>query len=188
MLLLASTCVAIGCLAPLVVRALVPVIESASAMPAESIRAVLAPATAPLPFIGAAALGLWMLIALLAGVRWWLLSRRPVAEGVTWDCGYALPSPRMQYTASSFAAPLTELFAVVLQSHRRLARPEGLFPRRAALATETPDPCAERLYAPLFTTLGRALSALRWLQHGRVHLYVLYIALTLVVLLVWKLG
>ena len=46
----------------------------------------------------------------------------------------------------------------------------------------------ERLYAPVFTGIGRGLSALRWLQHGRVQLYVLYIALTLLVLLVWKLG
>jgi hypothetical protein len=29
---------------------------------------------------------------------------------------------------------------------------------------------------------------LRWLQHGRVHLYVLYVAATLLVLLLWKLG
>ena len=34
----------------------------------------------------------------------------------------------------------------------------------------------------------RAAGRLRWLQHGRLHLYVLYIAVTLLVLLVWKLG
>jgi hypothetical protein len=33
-----------------------------------------------------------------------------------------------------------------------------------------------------------ALSRLRWLQHGRVQLYILYIAVTLLVLLVWKLD
>ena len=34
---------------------------------------------------------------------------------------------------------------------------------------------------------GKAwLSQLRWLQHGNVQLYVLYIAVTLIVLLVWK--
>ena len=32
-------------------------------------------------------------------------------QTVTWDCGYAQPTPRMQYTASSFAQPLTDLFA-----------------------------------------------------------------------------
>jgi len=71
---------------------------------------------------------------------------------------------------------------------RRLAAPQGLFPRDAALATDTPDVARAYLYAPMFTGLARGLAALRWLQHGRVHLYVLYIALTLLVLLVWKLG
>jgi hypothetical protein len=44
------------------------------------------------------------------------------------------------------------------------------------------------LYGPLFVRIGRGLSSVRWLQQGRVHLYVLYIALTLLVLLVWKVG
>ena len=35
--------------------------------------------------------------------------------------------------------------------------------------------------------LNWGLSKVRWLQHGNVHIYVLYIALTLIALLVWKL-
>jgi hypothetical protein len=35
--------------------------------------------------------------------------------------------------------------------------------------------------------LNEALSQFRWLQQGRVQVYVLYVAMTLVVLLVWKL-
>ena len=188
MLLLAAGCVAIGCLAPLVVRGLVPVVERVSGMPSEMVRGVVASATGPLSFVGSAAVGLFVLIALVAGVRQRLLSGRRVKESCTWDCGYARPSPRMQYTASSFAQPLTELFGVFLRSRRHLVPPEGFFPQSASFTTETPDVCAQRLYAPIFTAIGRGLSALRWLQHGQVHLYILYIALTLLVLLVWKLG
>jgi len=39
----------------------------------------------------------------------------------------------------------------------------------------------------VFRAASGTLARLRWLQHGRVQLYVLYILLTLVVLLVWKL-
>ena len=35
--------------------------------------------------------------------------------------------------------------------------------------------------------IGAELSRLRWLQQGSVQLYVLYIALTLLALLIWKL-
>jgi hypothetical protein len=94
----------------------------------------------------------------------------------------------MQYTASSFAQPLTDLFGPLIGTRRRLSLPDGLFPRRASFASETPDLYRERLYRPAFMGIERSLSVFRWLQHGRVQLYVLYIAFTLLVLLLWKLG
>ena len=106
----------------------------------------------------------------------------------TWDCGYGQPGPRMQYTASSFAQPLTDLFRPLLGTRPTASLPQGLFPRAASFSTDTPDLYRERLYRPIFGGIARTLSAFRWLQHGRVQLYVLYIGLTLLVLLVWKLG
>jgi hydrogenase-4 component B len=44
------------------------------------------------------------------------------------------------------------------------------------------------LYGPSFRAGERFLKRFRWLQHGRVQLYVLYIMVTLVVLLVWEVG
>jgi hypothetical protein len=145
-------------------------------------------ATPALWSVGIAGLALLLLTALLAAVRRHLLAGRDVAASVTWDCGYARPTPRMQYGAASFSQPLTDLFRVVLHTRSHVVPPQGLFPRRGSATSETPDICAERMYGPVFAAVGRALSAVRWLQHGEVHLYVLYIAVTLVVLLVWKLG
>jgi hypothetical protein len=110
-----------------------------------------------------------------------------VGEALTWDCGYARPTPRMQYTASSFARPLTLLFGGFLRTRTTRVAPAGPFPQQAALATETPDVFRDALFSPAFRMVSGALAKLRWLQHGRVQLYVLYILLTLVVLLVWKL-
>ncbi len=91
------------------------------------------------------------------------------------------PSPRMQYTASSFAQPLTALFAPLAAPRRRLAPPVGLFPRTASLERrDAAIPSRGALYAAaLRGARPRPGAALRWLQHGRVQLYVLYIALTL---------
>jgi hypothetical protein len=94
----------------------------------------------------------------------------------------------MQYTASSFAQPITNQFDSLLGTCASFAPPDGYFPRASSLATETLDACAEKIYKPAFTLLDRALVRLRWLQHGTVQIYVLYIALTLLALLVWKLG
>jgi hypothetical protein len=63
-----------------------------------------------------------------------------------------------------------------------------LFPRQASFASDTPDLAQRGVFVPVFGLVDRAGAKLRWLQHGNVHLYVLYIALTLLVLLVWQLG
>jgi NADH:ubiquinone oxidoreductase subunit 5 (subunit L)/multisubunit Na+/H+ antiporter MnhA subunit len=188
MLVLAAACVVIGCLAPVVVQWLAPAVGQATGLPLETVRGGLAASSGSLTFLTEMAAGLVVVTALLVGLRRWLLSARRLETSGTWDCGYAQPGPRMQYTASSFAQPLTDLFSPFLQARPRVDLPEGLFPRHASFSSETPDLCATRIYAPVFTAIDRGLSRLRWLQHGEVHLYILYIALTLLALLVWKLG
>ncbi len=133
------------------------------------------------------ALLLWGLAGLLAVARRGLLASKPVTEALTWDCGYARPTARMQYTASSFVQPLTDLFHPLLRARAQLERPEGLFPRRAAVATETPDLAHAELYKPVGERLVAHLGRLRWMQQGKVQVYVLYVALTMLILLLWKL-
>jgi hydrogenase-4 component B len=185
-LLLAGGCVLIGALAPLVVASLAPVIEPLTGLSHEVVRAQLTLASRPLWMTVLAAALLLGLVAVLAALRRRLLAGRPAAAGVTWDCGYAQPTPRMQYTASSFAQPLTDLFALYLRPRRQLEPAAGLFPRQASLHTQTGDLCGERVYEPIFGGIGRTLAALRWLQHGQVNLYVFYIAATLLALLMWQ--
>ena len=68
--------------------------------------------------------------------RWWRRSgsggRRNAAaasqRALTWDCGYAAPTARMQYTAGSFAGIITEWFAWILRPERHEQRPERSFP------------------------------------------------------------
>ncbi len=92
----------------------------------------------------------------------------------------------MQYTASSFAQPLTDLFRPLIGTTKSILKPRGHFPAEASLKTVTPDLSREEMFRPLFKRGGAWLSQLRWLQRGNVQLYILYIAATLLVLLVWK--
>ena len=73
------------------------------------------------------------MVGLLAVVRRRLLAGRQVERGPTWDCGYAAPTPRMQYTASSFASPLLLLFRMFLRPRIDLHPPAGLFPATGEL-------------------------------------------------------
>ena len=62
----------------------------------------------------------------------------------------------------------------------------GLFPTGASFKSDTPDGGREYIFGPAFTGIAWVLAKMRWMQAGRVHLYVLYIALTLLIFLVWK--
>jgi formate hydrogenlyase subunit 3/multisubunit Na+/H+ antiporter MnhD subunit len=185
---LAAGCLVVGLTAPWIVEVLVPIAAGVAHLRPESPSALVAGAIGPLFSVVGAAAGLLVVALALALLRRRLLARSQVGYAGTWDCGYARPSARMQYTASSFVQPATTFFAPFLRTRRHLTAPVGLFPKEATLSTETPDVCTESLYRPAFGSLSRAAGRLRWLQHGRIHIYIMYIALTLVVLLVWYLG
>src|SRR3989304_232380 len=61
------------------------------------------PPPAPLVILGACHVALALLALLAWGVLWRRVRRNGLTRAVTWDCGYAAPTPRMQYTAGSFA-------------------------------------------------------------------------------------
>jgi hydrogenase-4 component B len=187
MVVLAVECLALGLLAPFVIRVLAPVISLVSQMPPATVDELFAQGTSPLYYVMAAFLVFLGLVALIVLWRLGLMKRKVVRETVTWDCGYARPTSRMQYTASSFAQPITDLFQGILRTRRHLQEPEGVFPKAAVLETHTPDVFQELLFRPIFTGTQKALEAFRWLQHGNVHLYVLYILITLLTLMFWKL-
>jgi hypothetical protein len=180
-------CAAVALFAPAVVRVLGPVVAQLTRSPLASVSGNLAPVLLVLMRVVTVTLVLAGLALGLVWLRHRLLSGRPVSAAGTWDCGYAQPTARMQYTASSFAQPLTSQFRAWLLTRERVTRPAGLFPRAASLSTETPDLCHANLYRPAFLKLNWGLSKLRWLQRGNVQLYVLYIALTLLLLLLWRL-
>lgn len=187
MLLLAASCVLTGLFAPVALSILQTVVQEVSKLPANVVYENLASAAGPLRLIAMIGAAFLVLVIILALLRQTLLANRKVEESGTWGCGYDLPTARMQYTASSFARPLTDLFEPLLGTKKNVSTPSGYFPSDAALKTETPDMFSEKIYEPVFTRIGTGLSRLRWMQQGNVQLYVLYIALTLLALLVWKL-
>lgn len=116
-----------------------------------------------------------------------LLSRQKVENGLTWDCGYAKPDLRMQYTASSLVQPLTDFFHIVLRSRKQYPRIKDYFPQQTSFATETPDTFYQKVYRPFFESVYRLALKLRWFQHGRLQPYILYILVSLLILIMWKL-
>jgi len=176
-------CIAVGFFPTFFLGALTPVIEQLGAV---GVHDTLVKPAASLSSIVIGSSALIALVVALSGLRWWLLARRSVTREPTWGCGYPSPTPKMQYTASSYAQPISELFQSILQTKRHAAAPDGVFPTRATFRTHTPDIFIDWLYRPIFVAVVKLFEYLHWLQNGKIRLYVLYILITLIALFVWN--
>lgn len=188
-LILAIGCYACGLLAPRIIELLEPVIavcihEMAAGVQVAGVRVD----SGPLQDVVVVTSGFILVAVALFALRGLLLLRREVGTTVTWDCGYAVPAASMQYTGSSYVQPTTELLGNLVPVQEVSERPSGLFPTSAAFQSHAGDPYLSRLYQPVFEACGWGLLKLRWLQNGQANLYVLYVAVTLIALLVWQLG
>jgi len=137
---------------------------------------------APLATIGNFHIVLATLCAVAAWGLWRLSRRRGIVRSLTWDCAFATPSARMQYTAGSFAGILTEWFAWILIPMRHGHPPEKLFPTEAAWCAHTPETVLERVVQPASGVVMRLALAARRVQHGTVQAYLLYLLIGLAAL------
>ncbi|MGW4729547.1 proton-conducting transporter transmembrane domain-containing protein [Streptomyces shenzhenensis] len=136
---------------------------------------------------------LWVVAALTAAI---LLAtglprlygrRRRRANARLWDCGGGAPTPRMAYTATSFAEPLQRVFDDVLAPEQDVdvtpVRESAYLVERVRFQHRVPDRIEHRLYEPVLRALAGAGQAARRLAGGSVHLYLGYGFAGLVVLL-----
>ena len=118
-----------------------------------------------------------------------LLSRRAPRRAVDlgWGCGGARVSPRMQYTATSYAEPLVRVFGHALEPKRDLEvqhyeESQHLI-HGIAYTHEVSDIVEDRLYARVLSGLAWVGQRARGLQNGSIHRYLAYSFTALVVVL-----
>lgn len=120
---------------------------------------------------------------LLLGAR---LRSTVVDRGGTWGCGYVAPTPRMQYTSSSFAQMLVGMFGWVLRPRSHEPGDWTLFPKSAEFHSEVPDAVLDEVVLPSFRFGAWLFSWFRVFQRGNIQMYLLYVFLALVGLLLWR--
>ena len=139
---------------------------------------------APLGVISVLAVSLSACIA--GAARFWrpCRSQAPAPRrGLTWDCGYARPTSRMQYTATSFAQMIVQLFIGVLHPRGRRPHVVGLFPLPTHTHSHVDDAVLDRLLLPTGHRVEGWFNWFHRFQRGLTQHYVLYILLTLLALL-----
>ncbi len=125
-------------------------------------------------FAGFCLVGAWGL--------WRRARKRGIVRAPTWDCAFAGPTARMQYTAGSFAGILTEWFAWILRPVKHGHLRDQLFPDKAAREEHTPETVLEEVVQPAGGAVMRLAMAARRVQHGTVQAYLLYVLIGLSVL------
>ncbi len=184
MVLLAVLCLLAGLFPLGLVRLVQPAVGFYSGRAVDwSLLGPLQPPLGPLLLMNGLLLALLLFLALFYRMR---LHRLPRGTVPTWGCGYQAPSPRIQYTGASFSELAVNLFGPMASPRRSRPRLSGIFPAPgASFGYRAAELLLEQVLTPLFSWSGQAFSWLRRLQHGRVHIYVLYIFATLFVLMIW---
>jgi hydrogenase-4 component B len=124
-----------------------------------------------------------------AAVVWFLVRaiiiKRGIAADQTWGCGYLAPTPRMQYTGAAFSEFWAGLTRGLSRCTTRKPVLEGVAPGPEPFSSIPEETILERIIRPLFELAGIGCAFIRRLQHGQLHIYMLYIFITLILLIVW---
>jgi formate hydrogenlyase subunit 3/multisubunit Na+/H+ antiporter MnhD subunit len=103
-------------------------------------------------------------------------------RGPAWDCGFPLQTARMQDTAEGFGQPIKQIFEPVFRIERHVPSPFDLQPHYQG---RTEDKLWYALYLPIARLAEWVSAAISVLQSGRIHIYLLYSFVTLLVLLIF---
>ena len=175
MMVLVALCVVLGAYPAIAVRPAAMVVHTVMGVSGPETSEAVSILRGALPTLSA-------VVVLLAGLvvaswylrRWTGRSREPAASA-TWGCAYARPAARMQYSASSFSAPVLHAFGAIAAP--RVNRDA------VSLTTDPTDRVLAALVVPLWERVRAAAEALRPLQQGRITRYLQYMVLTVLLLL-----
>jgi formate hydrogenlyase subunit 3/multisubunit Na+/H+ antiporter MnhD subunit len=131
----------------------------------------------PLYFL-LAVLGVMLLTTLL--VR--RLYHGRLRRGPAWDCGFPAQNARMQDTAEGFGQPIRRIFEPFFRIESELPTAFDAQPRYHG---RSDDKLWFMLYLPVKQLTEKLSGWAARLQHGRIHLYLTYTFVTLVVLLIF---
>lgn len=124
-----------------------------------------------------------VLLAAMAGLVIWLWRRgaaRRVRRCDPWDCGFAPPTPRMQYTATAFAQPIRRVYGLLFHIEENVeTQPDGA----ARYQLQVGDRAWKLLYSPVILAVESAARRVVRLQSGNVRIYLAWTLSTLLVLL-----
>lgn len=118
--------------------------------------------------------GFILLIILLFYIRKLAIRNREVTIEPTWGCGYVAPTPKIQYTASSFVRSYSKLFNLFLLFEKKEKTVSGIFPDEAHFKTHPSDRMEKWLIDKPIKAYKTFLSWFLFLNSGKLQYSILY--------------
>lgn len=108
-----------------------------------------------------------------------------------WGCGYQHLTPRVQYTASSYADELNSIPANILLIKEHAAAPQDIFPVRGAyFESHSEDYIEKKLMEPVYTKIAGVLRKIGIFSRSDIRVYIAYMLAALIAYIVigflWK--
>jgi hydrogenase-4 component B len=110
--------------------------------------------------------------------------KRPASTGITWGCGYPVPTARMQYTGKSFSKSLGKLLNFVLlgkKKYKEISESE-IFPSERRYSSHYNDFFATKVFNVIVDRLLYSMNYFQFIQNGKIRMYILYGIFFIVVL------
>jgi len=118
-------------------------------------------------------------------LRRMLYVRKQVDNGPTWGCGFTQPTVRMQYTGTSYAMSMVDFYRPFVPAKTVYTGIKKIFPGLTTYQTKVEDIAEKSMHQKVVKPLFKLLEKMRWIQHGKIQLYIAYIILAIVVLLLF---
>jgi len=134
----------------------------------------------PMEFVGTlqtisiAVIGFILLSAVIFMIKKTVARSAVISTSPTWGCGYILPSPRQQYTASSFVRPFKKLIRPFLMLNKKEEEIKDVFPVPVHSESHPYDKLESILIDVPITYLQIFMRRLRFFQNGSTQFYILY--------------
>lgn len=141
---------------------------------ANNISGEIIPLTGTMSMIGLCSAIFLGLAGLIFFVRKRITSNKPQTVNVTWGCGYIAPTPKMQYTASSFIRAYRKLAEPLFSIHKNKKEITGVFPKTGGQETHPYDKIEEKFIDHPLLLLKKFFNRFTFLQNGNLQFYILY--------------
>lgn len=98
-----------------------------------------------------------------------------IRKSAAWGCGYEDITPRMQYTASSYADELNEISQTALVYRKKVDRPKGIFPTKGSFESHSDDFIDKKILIPVYNSFRSLISRIEFLGHTDIRYYIAFI-------------